>query len=66
MSESYAPSFGLSTAGKDAQLIVEAAERAGVRLDVARANLERFRRAERQGHGEQDMAATYLASFDGE
>lgn len=66
MSESYAPSFGLSTAGKDAQLIVEAGERGGVRLDVARANLQRFRRAERQGHGEQDMAATYFASFDGE
>jgi 3-hydroxyisobutyrate dehydrogenase len=65
MSGTYEPSFGLSMARKDAQLIVEAAERAGVRFDVARANLERFRRAEQQGHGAQDMVASYFASFDG-
>lgn len=57
-------SFAVSTAEKDARLIVEAGRRHGVRLDLAEACAERFRRAAAQGHGEQDMAATYYASFD--
>ncbi|MEV4741516.1 NAD(P)-dependent oxidoreductase [Streptomyces sp. NPDC049555] len=57
------PSFATATAEKDARLIVAAAEAAGVRLDVAAAGAERFRRAVAQGHGEQDMAASYFASF---
>jgi 3-hydroxyisobutyrate dehydrogenase len=58
------PSFAVTTAGKDARLIVEAAKRHGVRMDVAAAGAERFRRAEEQGHGEEDMAAAYFASFE--
>ncbi|MFD6336016.1 NAD(P)-dependent oxidoreductase [Streptomyces sp. NPDC060131] len=65
MDGDYTPSFSVATAGKDARLIVEAGESAGVRLDVAAASAERFRRAEAQGHGDDDMAATYFASFDG-
>ena len=57
-------SFAVSTAAKDARLIVEAGERNGVRLDVAAASAERFRRAAEQGHGDEDMAAAYFASFD--
>lgn len=57
-------SFGLDTAAKDSRLILEAARDGGVRLDLAEAGLERFRRASEQGHGGQDMAATYYASFD--
>jgi 3-hydroxyisobutyrate dehydrogenase len=57
-------SFAVSTAAKDARLIVEAGERNGVRLDVAAASAERFRRAEEQGHGDEDMAAAYFASFE--
>ncbi|MEU6227176.1 NAD(P)-dependent oxidoreductase [Streptomyces sp. NPDC047042] len=57
-------SFAVSTAAKDARLIVEAGERNGVRLDVAAATAERFRRAAEQGHGDEDMAAAYFASFD--
>ncbi|MDT3400041.1 NAD(P)-dependent oxidoreductase [Streptomyces sp. B1866] len=60
------PSFATRTAEKDARLIVAAGEQAGVRLDVAAAGAERFRRAIAQGHGDQDMAASYFASFDGE
>ncbi|KUJ66349.1 3-hydroxyisobutyrate dehydrogenase [Streptomyces albus subsp. albus] len=60
-----APSFATTTAEKDARLIVEAGERAGVRLDVVAAGAERFRRAVEQGHGGEDMAASYFASFDG-
>ncbi|NUQ87450.1 MAG: NAD(P)-dependent oxidoreductase, partial [Glycomyces artemisiae] len=33
-------------------------------LDLAEAGAERFRRASAQGHGDEDMAATYFASFD--
>ncbi|MEV5378534.1 NAD(P)-dependent oxidoreductase [Streptomyces nondiastaticus] len=58
------PSFTTATAEKDARLIVAAGERAGVRMDVAAAGAERFRRAAEQGHGEEDMAASYYASFD--
>lgn len=58
-------SFATRTAEKDARLIVEAGQRAGVRLDVAAAGAERFRRATEKGHGDQDMAASYFASFDG-
>ncbi|WP_205326378.1 NAD(P)-dependent oxidoreductase [Glycomyces sp. YM15] len=57
-------SFGLDTAEKDARLIVEAARANGVRLDLGEAGAERFRRASAQGHGGEDMAASYYASFD--
>ncbi len=62
----FAPSFAVDTAAKDARLVVSAGERAGVRMDVAAAGAERFRRAAEQGHGGEDMAASYFASFDGE
>jgi 3-hydroxyisobutyrate dehydrogenase len=57
-------SFAVVTAEKDARLIVAAGEDHGVRLDVAAAGAERFRRAAEQGHGDEDMAASYYASFD--
>ena len=60
----YTPSFAVTNAAKDSALVVAAAERAGVRTDVTAAGLRRFRRAIDQGHGDKDMAATYLASFD--
>ncbi|MFC9843471.1 NAD(P)-dependent oxidoreductase [Streptomyces sp. NPDC060223] len=56
--------FAVSTAAKDARLIVEAAEQNGVRLDLAAAGAERLARAAAQGHGDEDMAAAYFASFD--
>ncbi|GAB3996106.1 NAD(P)-dependent oxidoreductase [Glycomyces albus] len=59
-------SFGLDTAAKDSQLILEAAREGGVRLDLAEAGLQRFLRASEQGHGDQDTAAGYYASFDQE
>ncbi|GAA4831486.1 NAD(P)-dependent oxidoreductase [Saccharopolyspora rosea] len=58
----FTPSFTVAAAHKDAELITEAA--AGkVRLDLAEAARERLRRAIDAGHGEQDMAAAYFASF---
>ncbi|MEV0941614.1 NAD(P)-dependent oxidoreductase [Micromonospora wenchangensis] len=56
-------SFAVETAEKDARLIVAAGEDHGVRLDVLAAGAERFRRAAAQGHGDEDMAASYHASF---
>ncbi|MEV8592360.1 NAD(P)-dependent oxidoreductase [Streptomyces sp. NPDC052012] len=58
--------FAVTTAAKDARLIVRAGERHGVRLDVAAASAARLERAAAQGHGDEDMAAAYYASFDAE
>ncbi|WP_030910340.1 NAD(P)-dependent oxidoreductase [Streptomyces sp. NRRL F-5126] len=62
--DDFAPSFALSNAAKDTRLILAAAQAAGVRMDVTEAGAERFRRAEATGHGDEDMAAGYFASFD--
>ena len=59
------PSFTVTTAEKDARLIVRAGELHGVRLDVAAAGAERFARAAAAGHADEDMAAAYFASFEG-
>ncbi|MEV5889399.1 NAD(P)-dependent oxidoreductase [Nonomuraea fuscirosea] len=60
----FTPSFSVRNAEKDTRLITRAGETAGVRLDLVAAAGERFRRAEAGGHGDEDMAATYFASFD--
>ncbi|MER5753853.1 NAD(P)-dependent oxidoreductase [Streptomyces sp. NPDC002088] len=65
LNEQLSPAqFAVATAAKDARLIVEAGEENGVRLDVAAASAERLERAAAQGHGDEDMAAAYYASFD--
>ena len=56
--------FAVTTAAKDARLIVEAGRLNGVRLDVAEASAERLERAAAQGHADEDMAAAYFASFE--
>lgn len=61
----FTPNFTLEGAVKDLRLIVEAGEAAGARMDLAAAGVERFQRAVAQGHGAEDMAAGYFASFDG-
>ncbi|SKA11395.1 3-hydroxyisobutyrate dehydrogenase [Marinactinospora thermotolerans DSM 45154] len=66
LEEDFTPDFSVANAAKDARLILDAAEREGIRLDVAEATARRFERAVREGHGGRDMAAAYLASFDGE
>jgi 3-hydroxyisobutyrate dehydrogenase len=53
--------FPLWGAAKDARLIDEAAQAAGVDLAVLQAVRRHFERALSDGHGEQDMAATYLS-----
>jgi 3-hydroxyisobutyrate dehydrogenase len=61
----FPPSFALSLAAKDARLVVEAAERHGADLPAARAVAERMTAAAQAGHGDEDMAATYLLARPG-
>ncbi|KOX04500.1 3-hydroxyisobutyrate dehydrogenase [Streptomyces sp. NRRL B-1140] len=58
------PQFAVTTAAKDARLIVEAGARNGARLDVAEATAARMERAAAQGHADEDMVAAYFASFE--
>lgn len=58
----FSPHFRLDAAAKDARLIAEAVGDK-LRLDVVAAVRERFRRAAADGHGAEDMAAAYFASF---
>ena len=62
LSGDYATSFSIANAVKDSELIIEAAKDAGIRADAAVAGLKKFRRALDAGHGDKDMAATYLAT----
>jgi 3-hydroxyisobutyrate dehydrogenase len=55
-------SFRLALARKDADLVLAAAENAGVELSIAEAVAGLMRHAEQDGHGDEDMAATYWAS----
>ncbi|MFG2091050.1 MULTISPECIES: NAD(P)-dependent oxidoreductase [unclassified Spirillospora] len=65
LADDFEPSFAVRTAEKNTRLIHEAAEAAEIRVDVNDAAGARFRRAIAQGHGDEDMAATYRASFPG-
>jgi 3-hydroxyisobutyrate dehydrogenase len=55
-------SFSLSLARKDAQLASAVANDAGIELPALEGALARMLEAERRGHGNEDMAATYRAS----
>jgi 3-hydroxyisobutyrate dehydrogenase len=57
----FEPSFRLELAAKDARLAAEAAERAGLDLRLVQAVASRFAQAAEE-HGDEDLAATYLAS----
>jgi len=56
----FAPAFGLDGAAKDAGLVVDAARGAGVDLAVLEAVRGHLVRALDAGHGDKDMAATFL------
>ncbi|MGF1424989.1 NAD(P)-dependent oxidoreductase [Kitasatospora sp. LaBMicrA B282] len=59
----FSTSFSVDNSAKDARLVLAAAERVGVTLDATEAGHRRFQRAAVQGHGAEDMAAGYFASF---
>ncbi|MGW3007563.1 NAD(P)-binding domain-containing protein [Streptomyces sp. NPDC001219] len=63
-----APVLGTKAPAEKGELTVlstEAAREAGVRMDLVAAGAERLRRAEEQGHGQEDAVAAYFASFGG-
>lgn len=57
----FPPAFPVEGAAKDAGLIVEAGEVAGVQLEVAAAVRRQMSAARAAGHGEEDMAAVWYA-----
>jgi 3-hydroxyisobutyrate dehydrogenase len=61
LSGDFDAQFPLWGAAKDARLIDEAASEAGVELSLIAAARKHFERAEADGHGDLDMAATYLS-----
>jgi 3-hydroxyisobutyrate dehydrogenase len=58
----YEPNFPLRLARKDAGLIVEAAEAAGIDAPLARLASERMGAAIEAGHGDEDLSATVEAA----
>lgn len=59
----WTPSFSAANAAKDGALVVAAGQEVGLALDVAAGAAARYRRVTDAGHGDEDMAAAYLASF---
>jgi 3-hydroxyisobutyrate dehydrogenase len=57
----YPTSFRLQLAQKDAGLVVEAAEQAGLSPEVAKAAVRMYSRAAELGHGDEDVAAVIEA-----
>ena len=57
----YDVAFSVDGAAKDADLILAAAQSAGIRLDFAAAGRKRLEEASASGHGALDMAAIFLA-----
>jgi 3-hydroxyisobutyrate dehydrogenase len=61
----FDPSFSLALARKDARLVLEAAERHGFDAALVDVVARKMDEAIAAGHGDEDMAATFLASADG-
>jgi 3-hydroxyisobutyrate dehydrogenase len=59
LADQLEPAFALTGALKDAELILAAAEEAGLDLALLPGIRDHFARAVRDGHGDLDMAATY-------
>ncbi|HEY2238929.1 MAG TPA: NAD(P)-dependent oxidoreductase [Streptosporangiaceae bacterium] len=63
LSGDYSPDFTTRLAAEATALIVAAGEDAGLNMDVTAAAGARFARATALGHGGDDMAAAFFASF---
>lgn len=61
LESSFAPSFALDSALKDAALIEEAGKAAGADTAFVSAAREHLRQASEAGHGDKDLSAVYLA-----
>jgi 3-hydroxyisobutyrate dehydrogenase len=62
----FPPSFPLRWASKDAELIRAAAGSAGLELPLVEGIAEALARGVQAGHGDEDLAATFLASAPGD
>ncbi len=62
IARNFAPAFPIAGAYKDANLILAAAQAAGISHDVMTAVQEKLERTVQQGLSDQDMAAMYLAT----
>ena len=60
--EEFPTSFSAKLARKDAGLVLDAAEKSGLQLTIAKAAAARFDEAISAGHGEEDLAAIYQAT----
>src|ERR687894_1405748 len=60
--EEFPTSFSAKHARKDAGLVLDAAEKSGLQLTIAKAAAARFDEAISAGHGEEDLAAIYQAT----
>jgi 3-hydroxyisobutyrate dehydrogenase len=58
----FPPSFPLRLALKDVRLVREAARQAGTDVPLADVIERQFERAAEAGHGDEDLAATYIAA----
>jgi 3-hydroxyisobutyrate dehydrogenase len=61
----YPPSFSLRLAAKDAALMAEAADEAGIDVPLIRTIAQRLAEGVDAGYGDEDMAATYRLSAPG-
>ncbi len=57
----FTTSFSVTNGVKDARLVVDALAGTGVQADLAAAGLARFQRVAEAGHGDKDIAASFLA-----
>lgn len=57
----FTTNFSVDNGIKDVRLIMEALEGTGIKADLAAAGLTRFERMADAGHGEKDIAASFLA-----
>lgn len=62
LEKDFAPSFSAYNALKDTEIVAEAAKEENSQLDIAQAGLKRFERVVNEGHGDKDMAASYLVT----
>jgi len=60
---SFPPSFPLALAAKDAGLVADAAREAGLDLPLPGLIRDQMGKAVEAGHGDEDLAATFLASW---
>ena len=59
----FPTSFPLKHSLKDARLVLASAQRAGIRLPLIEAVAEQMERAVKEGHGDEDLAASICASL---